>query len=354
MNPYRNIKLGQTSASHALQVVNSNASKNLPGLATVNDIREVVQFLKRHEGGVTIVQALDSLRKRAFDPRKLEAYDSWGIVVKNGDRIRLSDLGWEIARLRAAEANIFRGLLTQNPIYWLTLEWIQQQELKLISYVELSSFWRESTQAGLQSASDEELESSAASFLQICHAADLGVLLVGRKGTPTRLHLYPDELATFVNDAGPGDVATFKLVPETVRTNFRSTLKPRVFINCASGTNSIKRLLEIFTLAAVDHEFAGSATVEQATTAANLDRMKHCDTAIIVLTSEAWNEHGDLSSQTLLELGAAVMHFKDKLVVLVQNGLSLPTDFPVTFHTFDGDLSWDLAVQILSFVKQID
>ena len=121
MNLKTNIRLEQTSLSHALQIVSSNDSKNLPGWATVNDIREVVQFLKRHEEGITIVQALDSLRKRTFDPRKLEAYDFWGIVVRSGDRIKLSDLGWEMARLRAPEADFFRKLLTQHRSYSLTL-----------------------------------------------------------------------------------------------------------------------------------------------------------------------------------------------------------------------------------------
>jgi hypothetical protein len=268
----------------------------------------------------------------------------------------LTDLGWELARLRAREADFFRRLLAQNATYWLTLDWIYKQGILVVSYVELSSFWRSSALDNVQFTTDKQIESSAGSFLQLCHAADVGVLLVGRKGQPTRLHINTDDLSRMLNADVVTEInsPTFELLsgakPECIRANFKST-RERVFISTSSGIDSINRLLEVFTLAAVDYEFACSATGEPTTIADNLGQMKHCDTAILIITSDACDHRGELSSATLLQLGAAIAHFQTRLVVLAEDGVPLPQDMPVSYHTFERDLSWELVVQMLSFVR---
>jgi hypothetical protein len=349
-----------TSASQALQLVSDDNYSNLPGLATVNDIREAVQFLTRHAEGVTIIQTLDSLQKRIFDPRKVEAYDSWGIIVRSRDRIRLSDLGWELARSRAEETQFFRKLLTQNRTYLATLEWIHQQGLRVISYVELGSFWKASGLASVQFSDDKQIESSAGSFLQLCHAADLGIVLVGRKGQPTRLHIHSEQLSAVVNTDVLGEVHSFPLQPSPrsesncVSGKFKSTCKQRVFISSSSETDSVKRLLKVLTLAGVDYEFANMAIEERTTTLQDLEQMQQCDSAIAIMTKKDCDQRGEFSATTLIGLGAAIMHFKTRLVLLVENGLSLPAGISISPLTFNHDVSWELAIELLSFVKQTD
>ena len=68
-------------------------AEGLPMLATAGDVREVVRLLKRKAGGITIIEGMDAI-KRVFDPRKVAAYEYWGLVTRKGDRLSLSALGW--------------------------------------------------------------------------------------------------------------------------------------------------------------------------------------------------------------------------------------------------------------------
>lgn len=344
---------------HGLQVLR-NDSRNLPGLATANDVREMVQFLSRYEDGLSIIEALDGLRRRIFDQRRLEAYEFWGLIVRTGDRIRLTDCGWELARLRAPEANFFRKLLTCNPTYWSTLEWIHSEGMQLVTTVELHSFWTRSGLDGVHFSTDEQLESSVASFLQLCNAAELGTFLVGRKGQPTRLHLDSEKLAAILNPdpRSAVDLAGVELFPRTQATvfpvKFKSPRDQRVFISAPSDGDSVKRFKEIFALAAVDYDWTHLTTDDHTSISDTIEQMARCDSGIVVLTSAACNAEGQLSAETLILLGAAMMHFQTRLVLLLENGLSLPPNLAVASHRFDTEVSWDLAVQLLSFVRQAE
>src|SRR5215213_9302655 len=73
-------------------------AQTLPVLPTAGDVRELVRLLKKRAAGMTLVAAMNSEQKRIFDPRKLAAYEFWGIISRDGERIRLTALGAEIAR----------------------------------------------------------------------------------------------------------------------------------------------------------------------------------------------------------------------------------------------------------------
>src|SRR5687768_13593702 len=68
------------NALRLLSQASDDAPLALPILATAGDIREVVQFLKKKPRGVTIVEAMDADKKRVFEPRKVTAYEFWGII----------------------------------------------------------------------------------------------------------------------------------------------------------------------------------------------------------------------------------------------------------------------------------
>ena len=83
----------------SLQIVGRDKSETLPVLATATDVREVIRFLKHHPEGITTVQAMDAFRKRIFDARKVSAYEFWKILLKDGERLKLAPLGWELAQV---------------------------------------------------------------------------------------------------------------------------------------------------------------------------------------------------------------------------------------------------------------
>ena len=86
--------------------LNESQKATLPLLATANDLRELIRYLKKHPDGVTIVEALGEVKKRILDPRKISAYEAWGVVDRQGDWLKLSELGWEFSRKLAAGSGV--------------------------------------------------------------------------------------------------------------------------------------------------------------------------------------------------------------------------------------------------------
>ena len=106
---------------------------SLPILATGNDIREVVRFLKNKPTGVTFIEAMNAEPRRVFDARKIAAYEFWGIVERSGERLRLSDLGQELAETIKPECEIHRRILRSIPTYLGALNTFYEQRLKIVT-----------------------------------------------------------------------------------------------------------------------------------------------------------------------------------------------------------------------------
>src|SRR6266700_2127251 len=182
---------------HAFQVIEGTPTATLPILATASDVREIVQLLKKRPEGITIVEASDAVRKRLFDPRKVAAYEIWGIISKSGDRMKLSELGHEFAKKLEPEAQMYRVMLDNTPPYRAVLEWIYQQDIDLVTFADIVEYWEEHFPEALQQG-EKTPEGQVVSFLHLCHAGEIGVATVGRKHQPSRLRVDHDELAAYI------------------------------------------------------------------------------------------------------------------------------------------------------------
>src|SRR5215217_4257192 len=219
----------------SLQIVARDKQETLPALATATDVREAIRFLKHHPEGITTAQAMDAFRKRIFDPRKVSAYEFWKILLRNGERLKLTPLGWELAQCLNPEAEIYRTVLNNTSAYHGGLKWIREQELELVTHLDIGEFWRSHHSDVLQSDDEEQLEAHAASFFHICHAAEVGTLTIGRKGQPTRLHIYAHELDAYLNRAERKP--TEKIVVRKAPVH-----APRVFISHSSTHALVKHI----------------------------------------------------------------------------------------------------------------
>ena len=345
--------------AQSFEITNGDESMSLPGLATSGDIREAVQFLKRHADGITIVQAMDTFRKRVFDPRKVLAYEFWGIISRNGDRLKLTSLGWRLASLLAPEAEVYRAILNRTAAYRAALVWIYEENFELVTHMEIGSFWQEYYVEAVAGDSEEELEASAASFFQLCHAAELGLLTVGRKGQPTRVHIFREELETCLSDNSsidserdraevvkqPGRIGQVN-VPRTPAARM-----PRVFISYGRTPNSLGPITEALELAGCEYELSKRNQAEAIDFGATLDAMRRCEAGIIAIEKVA---DDDAKVGEDLQLGAALMHFEHRLVFLFQQGVHLPSglsDLPS--YEFEEELTWEEAVKVVKLVKQL-
>lgn len=336
---------------------NGDDSMTLPVLATAGDVREAVQFLKRYQDGITIVQAMDAFRKRVFDPRKIAAYEFWGVVLRAGDRIKLSPLGWELARRLAPEAQVYRTILTRIAAYHSALEWIHDQKLELVTYLEIGAFWQEQHTEMIAEGSEEELEARAASFFHICHAAEVGLLTVGRKGQPTRLHIYHADLRGYLEngvlsrvESSPDDLSESLAKPDLVTA---SAPKQRVFISHSASDQSLQRLFDVLRLAEIDYELMKRKPGHTSESyGPMLAAMRRCNSGIIAIGDADWSD-GESNSALLIEIGSALMQFNERLLFLLPDGVALPLDLSITSFSFNGEVNWNVAIQLVQSLKQL-
>ena len=340
----------------SLQIVGREAVMSLPVLATAADVREVIRFLKRHPEGITAIQAMDAFRKRIFDARKVSAYEFWGIVVRSADRLKLSPLGWDLANRLNPEVEIYRTVLDNTEPYHAGLEWIQQRNLELVTHLDIGNFWRAHHAHVIEGDSEEHLEAYAASFFQICHAAEVGTLTIGRKGQPTRLHVYPQELKSYLNKA---ETAVSELAQQLSIAPTKSQERihqprtparlPRVLISHHQKSDLIKHVTDALELADFQYETLDRVDgIDQ-----SLVALKRCEAGVLVIAKEDCDENGGLNDLTLIQIGAALMQFEQRLFLVVNKGVLLPDSLRTLPRCeMEGEITWEVVVRLVKSLKQ--
>lgn len=330
----------------SLQIVGRDKSESLPVLATAADVREVIRFLKHHPEGITAVQAMDAFRKRIFDARKVSAYEFWKIIARSGDRLKLTPLGWELAKCLNPEAKVYRSVLSNTAPYHEGLEWIQEQELELVTHLDIGEFWREHHSEVLQGDSEEQLEAHAASFFHICHAAEVGTLTVGRKGQPTRLHIYADELESYLN-GNDGHESSFSNSVEKIVARNTSTRSPRVLISHRDTTLLVKHITNGLELADVQFEVINRANLESIDK--TLAMFRQCEAGVIVI-----GEDGHFDDMLLLQIGAALVQFERRVLFIARKGQRLPAAVKGASRCeIDDEMTWDKGLEFMRALKRL-
>jgi hypothetical protein len=368
----------EANGPYSFRLIEGVPPMTLPILATASDVREVVQFLKRRPEGVTIVDTMDAARKRIFDPRKVFAYELWGLVSREGDRLRLSPLGWELAERLTPEAEIYRAILNRTRPYHSALEWMQQLKLELVTFTDVGEFWREHYPEALEEGNEEDFEGHVTSFFHLCHAAEVGLATIGRKGQPTRLRVYLDELRSYLENPDALTLAQPLAAGSTTRVNrhmaydktvaensppqhkptITSSEKQRVFISHSLDADLLARIRETLELANLEYEIIKRGSDDTAPVPNGaFQAMQRCDAGIIVVTeddcSKDYAERNVIKESVLMELGAAFLHFERRVVLLLDEKSPLPTSLQGLYScNFEGqNLTWDVAMRLVKAVK---
>lgn len=364
---------GEAERSHALRLLHtSEDSLTLPILTTAGDVREVVQYLRKKPAGVSVVEALDDVRKRVFEPRKIAAYEFWGIVKRQGDRLQLSQLGWEFARKLAPEAEAYRAVLDQTVPYRAALEWMHEEHHDLITYVQVAAYWQKFYPSGMDH-NLKLIESSVVCFFHLCQAAEIGTMTIGKRGQPARLRVERDELAAFVKGRGADSTthAGLNIAAETGLSSFATS--PRAPVETRAATRSEQEHFLILyrraaplvsqlqdTLELLDIESRAIVRNETDTLPMSeemFQAMRQCTAALVVVSPEDFCEDGGggktLKQNILIEINSAFVLY-DRRVVLIWNcRMPVPGALSSLQHVSLGgdELTWDAGVQLMQFVK---
>src|SRR4051794_20258502 len=134
----------------------------LPVKTTSQDVRDIVRYLKTKPTGATISHAAAALDKRLLDSRKLSAYQTWGFVTRESERLKLTERGREFARRPDAEEEFFRGAINDVAAYRSVLEWVHHQDMASVTAIDVAAHLHEHhSQAVGEDAKDQTLRENA-------------------------------------------------------------------------------------------------------------------------------------------------------------------------------------------------
>ncbi len=355
---------------------------SLPILTTAEDVLAIVGYLKTKPTGATVSEAKAVIEKTLLDPRKVSAYAAWGIVLKEGDRLKLAPRGWELARKTKPQVESFREVLDSIPPYRSTLEWAHHQGFDQISNVDVAAQWHEHHSEHLGTHNENSIKDQAVCFLRIAEAAGLGSFTLGRKGQTTRLSLAKDALEKYI-EAGPSappwvdptktedndEVPPQGPQPKPSSTPVVAAVSepsPRqdapselsVFISHGKNMELVEQVETMLGLADIKSEVA---VKEESPAIPVPDKvfsaMKRCQAAIIVVAvEEARKDEGrqyTINENVLIEIGAAFVLYDKRVVLLWDRRLPVPSNLQGLYRCeFEGDdLNWGAGMKLMKAIK---
>jgi hypothetical protein len=336
------------------------ARMRLPIQADLADIDAICGYLIARVFGAHPAELINEM---AFDRRKLSALKFWGLIEDTGVRVRLTERGRLVARGKTRVAALREVVAKIPPYASVIARAVQNQEMIILSS-EVAAHWHQHFRAYTQL---DILNYQIVCFLRLAEAADLGRLVIGRKGHVTRFELAEDDARTFIDGA---DIAISQWTEgmddgsgaEDIRardvdglTSPAADRGNRVFIThrmnkkIAEQVNELLAFGKFIPVVAQDRETAEPSPHDL------MDEMRGCDTAVIhvgldgLLFDGRPNEEPRVCGDVLIEIGAAMALYGRNFILLVEEGVTLPSnlqgfcecrysggqlDIPATFKLF--------------------
>ena len=345
---------------------------SLPIRTTLDDINAVCGYLITKPTGATLAEAKAVLDRKRLDGRKLNAMRFWGLIEENGDKLKVTDRGRRLVRDAGAfRSQVLREIVLDVAPYFAMVERVAHGDQESVTATEVATHWHEHFKDDAANT-DKILNDQAVCFFQIAQAADLGELIVGRKGKPTRFDFDSDTTREFVDgtsvDTQENESPTNESAEAVGLTEEVDTLDEysepetseekgnRVFITHGKNRKILEQVKEIVTygkfepVVAVEHETAAEPVPQKV-----MGDMRKCRAAVIhvcaerILYDEERNEVRLINENVLIEIGAAMALYGDSFILLVEKGVSLPSNLQGLYECrYEGDeLNLRAAMKLL-------
>ena len=328
---------------------------SLPIRTTIDDVEKICFYLATKPTGATAAEARAVLDSSVLDGRKLTAYKSWGLVIleENG-KMRLTDRGRKFAKDKGArKAEALREVVATTPAYCAVVERAVHSGEFVVAATDVAVHWHDHFKT-VASENDKILNDQAVCFFQIAQGADLGVLTVGRKGSPTRFEFSDTMARAFADNDASGPFPTSSddgrendvngaeppTAPAATDSNFThvdATPLPdrgnRVFITHGHNKKILEQVKEIVAygkfdpVVAQERETAAKPVPEKV-----MDDMRACRAAVIhvgvdqILFDKDGNEVPQVNGNVLIEIGAAMALYGRQFILVVEEGVKLPSN----------------------------
>jgi hypothetical protein len=307
----------------------------LPVRTALADIETICGYFAGKPGGATPAEVVN---ERSLDRRKLSAVKSWGLIEAAGTKLRLSERGLLFTRdngMRRAEA-LLEVVAATPPYAAVIARAVHRSETVLLS-TEVAAHWHRHYRAYVDL---RVLNHQTVCFLRVAEGAALGRLVVGRKGQQTRFELAEDDARAFLKDvhvpASGLDTDPDGTRADDIQARDIGGYKPsanrrdrRVFITQRENrpiTEQVKELVEFGRFEPVIAQRRAGAVLPPHLL---MDEMRGCDTAVIHVCADAvWldaDRRPRIGGDVLIEIGAAIALFGRNFVLLVEDGVELPS-----------------------------
>lgn len=356
----------------------------LPIKTTDDDVRQIVAYFKTKASGATAAEAKSAVKTQLLDGRKMAAYQFWGILDKEGDKYRLTPLGWELARKPEQEEAVFRQIIDSVVPYRSVTEWTYHQNLDSVNAIDVAAHWHEHHRPSVgEQTSDATLRENAVTYFRICAGAGLGAFVLGRGGKPTRLDVSRTKLKEFVEagpsappwgepldevaeavaepgqDEEPAEEEPAEEEPGTAEEVAPPPERLRAFISHGKNMEIVEQVETMLGLADIDSEIA-----EEEETAAIpvpekvFDAMRRCGAGIMVVSAEEGNKNADgdytVNQNVLIEIGAAFVFYDRKVVLVWDKRLPVPSNLQGLYRCeYEGDeLTWGAGMKLMKAIQK--
>lgn len=337
---------------------------SLPILATANDAREVVRFLKKRPNGVTVVEAMNAEPRRIFDARKIAAYEFWGIICRENERLALTALGHELADALEPECRLQRNILHRVPAYQIALKNIFEERLDIATHLDVLRHWSQLKTINVEHGNSQDLEAAVVCFFSVCHAAELGTATVGKRGQPARLRVDMEQVAAFLSEQP-------ELAP-TILPSPRRDPVPRpslplhqsgirqVLVSTSGNEETVENLTSLLSLAGFTSRTVDFANFQNGLIPnSELSEMQQCQAGIFLIGPDdcVRQKDGTLSLRhewiTKISVAAALFDWR---ILLFWNGTLPPPDELMASGlslVSNEKLDWEASLDLVNQIKEL-
>ena len=278
----------------------------------------------------------------------MSALKYWGLIEEADSKIRVTDLGRESVRNSGAgRSKVLRGVVRSVAPYSAAVERVVHGHEPTVAAADVAAHWHQHFRESA-SDSDKILNDQAVCFFHIAQGADLGTLIVGRGGMPTRFEFDSEAARAFFGEVdfqeslitpGPSiplendTLDTDETLVGEAEDSITSSRGNRVFLTHGKNLKILDQVKEIVMfgkfepVVAMEHETAAKPVPQKV-----LDDMKKCDAAVIHVSAERhlFDEDGNevhlVNENELIEIGAAMALYGGRSVLLVEEGVRLPSN----------------------------
>ena len=341
---------------------------SLPIRTTLDDIDAVCRYLATKSTGATLTESKAVLDGKRLDGRKLSALKVWRLIEENDGKLKITELGRRTLKDDSRSDALCEVIRTVPP-YRGVIERVANRHEDSMTATEVAAHWHDHFKSEA-SDSEKTLNDQAVCFFQVAHGAGLGTLKIGRRGKQTRFEFNVEAAGNFVD----GTILTTKESDpftesstdsddheaetddhgehtEVVSSEFQeevtdATNGNRVFITHGKNLTILEHVKETVAVA----DFEPVVAMEQETAAKPVPKkvmadMQNCSAAVIhvsaerILKDEEDKEVRLINENVLIEIGAAMALYGDNFVLLVEEGISLPSNLQGLYECrYEGDV----------------